>query len=74
MSTFIGIKGGGMEHSRSFDLLKSDHGLLHMFMSTVCLRRTKGMKFVNLKLPQKSDKVIRIKFEPHEDEKYEKLR
>lgn len=47
--------------------------LLQALMSTICLRRKKEMKFVDLRLPELSEYVHRIEFLPHEKEKYEAL-
>ena len=47
--------------------------LLQALMSTICLRRKKEMKFVDLRLPNMSEYVHRIDFQPHEREKYEAL-
>ncbi|EAW12569.1 DEAD/DEAH box helicase [Aspergillus clavatus NRRL 1] len=45
--------------------------LLQALMSTICLRRRKDMEFVNLRLPALTSRVLRIKFHPHEQEKYD---
>ncbi|KAL1968966.1 hypothetical protein VTN77DRAFT_800 [Rasamsonia byssochlamydoides] len=45
--------------------------LLREMMAAICLRRRKDMSFVNLKLPPLRSHVLRIKFHPHEQEKYE---
>ncbi|KAL5360340.1 SNF2 family N-terminal domain-containing protein [Aspergillus floccosus] len=45
--------------------------LLQALMSTICLRRRKDMEFVNLRLPPLTSRVLRVKFHPHEQEKYE---
>jgi len=47
--------------------------LLEALMSTICLRRRKDMAFVNLKLPEMTSRIIRIKFNTHEQEKYSAL-
>ena len=47
--------------------------LLQALMSTICLRRMKDMKFVDLRLPELTEYVHRIEFLPHEKEKYEAL-
>ena len=47
--------------------------LLQALMSTICLRRKKEMKFVDLRLPEMSEYVHEIEFLPHEREKYEAL-
>ncbi|KAJ5851115.1 hypothetical protein N7455_010971 [Penicillium solitum] len=44
--------------------------LLEALMSTICLRRRKDMSFINLKLPEMTSRIIRIKFNAHEQEKY----
>ncbi|KAJ5345299.1 hypothetical protein N7452_003303 [Penicillium brevicompactum] len=44
--------------------------LLEALMGTICLRRRKDMQFINLKLPEMTSRVIRIKFNAHEQEKY----
>ncbi|KAJ5146290.1 uncharacterized protein N7515_000854 [Penicillium bovifimosum] len=44
--------------------------LLEALMATICLRRRKDMEFINLKLPEMTSRVIRIKWHPHEVEKY----
>jgi SWI/SNF-related matrix-associated actin-dependent regulator of chromatin subfamily A3 len=48
--------------------------LLQALMGTICLRRKKEMKFVNLRLPELSEYVHRVDFLPHEKEKYEALK
>ncbi|KAJ5628671.1 hypothetical protein N7490_010899 [Penicillium lividum] len=44
--------------------------LLEALMGTICLRRRKDMEFINLRLPKLTSRVLRIKFHPHELEKY----
>ncbi|KGO66055.1 Zinc finger, RING-type [Penicillium italicum] len=44
--------------------------LLEALMGTICLRRRKDMGFINLKLPEMTSRIIRIKFNAHEQEKY----
>ncbi|CDM29470.1 hypothetical protein DTO013E5_5196 [Penicillium roqueforti] len=44
--------------------------LLEALMGTICLRRRKDMSFINLKLPEMTSRLIRIKFNAHEQEKY----
>jgi SWI/SNF-related matrix-associated actin-dependent regulator of chromatin subfamily A3 len=44
--------------------------LLEALMATVCLRRTKTMKFVDIRLPEMTSRILRVKFHPHEQEKY----
>lgn len=52
-----------------------EHGsfLLQMLMGSICLRRRKDMSFIDLRLPGLSEYVHRIKFLPHEQEKYDVL-
>ncbi|TAQ88339.1 hypothetical protein B7494_g3355 [Chlorociboria aeruginascens] len=47
--------------------------LLQTIMRTMCLRRKKDMKFVDLKLPQLCEYVHRISFRTDERKKYEAL-
>lgn len=47
--------------------------LLQSLMSDLCLRRKKDMKFVDLKLPPKSEYVHKIAFHAEEKKKYEAL-
>lgn len=47
--------------------------LLQAIMSTVCLRRKKEMKFVDLRLPNIEEYVHPVEFLPHEQEKYDAL-
>ena len=47
--------------------------LLQALMGTICLRRKKAMKFIDLRLPALSEYVHRVEFLPHEKEKYEAL-
>ena len=78
---FIGLSGG-LELLEIFNSilirpLKAGDGnaslLLQALMATICLRRKKEMKFVDLRLPELSEYVHRIDFLPHEKEKYEAL-
>ncbi|KAJ9257883.1 hypothetical protein DTO207G8_1660 [Paecilomyces variotii] len=45
--------------------------LLQGLMATICLRRRKDMNFINLRLPPLRSHVLRVKFHPHEQEKYD---
>ena len=45
--------------------------LLQALMATVCLRRMKDMKFIDLKLPEMTSLKYPVKFLPHEQEKYD---
>ena len=47
--------------------------LLQSIMRTMCLRRKKDMKFIDLKLPEVSEYVHRISFRNDEKEKYDAL-
>lgn len=47
--------------------------LLQTLMQTMVLRRKKDMKFVDLRLPEKSEYIHRIQFREDEREKYEAL-
>lgn len=44
--------------------------LLQALMGTICLRRRKDMAFINLRLPPLTSRVLRVKFNAHEQEKY----
>ena len=78
---FIGLTGGleRLEIFNSVLIRPLNQGdvnaslLLQALMSTICLRRKKEMKFVDLKLPELSEYVHRIDFLDHEKEKYEAL-
>ncbi|PLN82064.1 putative SNF2 family helicase [Aspergillus taichungensis] len=76
---FLGLTGG-LEDPAVFNgvlvrpLMYEDPNarlLLHALMSTLCLRRRKDMEFVNLRLPPLASRVLRVKFHPHEQEKYD---
>ncbi|KAJ5287188.1 hypothetical protein N7478_002874 [Penicillium angulare] len=45
--------------------------LLEALMGTICLRRRKDMEFINLRLPKLTSRILRIKFNEHEQEKYQ---
>ena len=47
--------------------------LLQMLMRSICLRRKKEMKFVNLNLPELSEYIHKVSFWEHEKEKYNLL-
>lgn len=78
---FIGLTGGleRLEIFNSVLIRPLNQGdvnaslLLQALMATICLRRKKEMKFVDLKLPELSEYVHRIDFLDHEREKYEAL-
>jgi SWI/SNF-related matrix-associated actin-dependent regulator of chromatin subfamily A3 len=81
MIKFLGITGG-LERLELFNaVLTRPLGLgvrdaeliLHSIMRTMCLRRKKDMKFVDLKLPELSEYVHRVAFRKDEREKYEAL-
>jgi len=46
---------------------------LQKLMSGICLRRKKEMSFIDLRLPDLSEYVHKIKLHPHEQEKYDAL-
>lgn len=45
--------------------------ILEALMGTISLRRRKDMNFINLRLPELTSRVLRIKFHDHEREKYD---
>lgn len=47
--------------------------LLEALMVTICLRRRKDMEFINLRLPNMTSRILRIKLHSHELEKYNAL-
>lgn len=78
---FIGV-GGGLERLEVFNSAlvrplkagsESAQLLLKAIMRAFCLRRTKEMKFVDLRLPKLEEYVYRIDFTPKEREKYDAL-
>ena len=78
---FIGLKGG-LQQLEIFNHLLirplkngSEQAtlLLQALMGTLCLRRRKDMSFIDLRLPELSEYVHRIKFLSHEKEKYDAL-
>ncbi|KAK0621623.1 SNF2 family N-terminal domain-containing protein [Bombardia bombarda] len=73
---------GGIEQSEIFNtviarpLATGDaraEALLHSLMINLCLRRKKDMKFIDLKLPAKTEYIHRITFWPDEKKKYDAL-
>lgn len=73
---------GGIEQSELFNAViarplsygdPSGEVLLQSLMTDLCLRRKKDMKFVDLKLPAKTEYIHRITFWPDEKKKYEAL-
>ena len=78
---FIGLTGGleRLEIFNSILIRPLNQGdvnaslLLQALIATICLRRKKEMKFVDLKLPELSEFKHTIDFLPHEREKYEAL-
>ncbi|UKZ73735.1 hypothetical protein TrVFT333_001385 [Trichoderma virens FT-333] len=52
---------------------RSGEALLQSLMQDICLRRRKDMKFVDLKLPKKTEYLHRITFHPEEKAKYDAL-
>lgn len=51
----------------------SAEAILQSLMQDICLRRKKDMKFVDLKLPKKTEYLHRITFLPEEKSKYDTL-
>lgn len=45
--------------------------ILQALMATMCLRRKKEMSFINLRLPPMQSHILHVKFQPHEQEKYD---
>lgn len=81
MIKFLGITGG-LERLEIFNAILTRplavgspdaELLLQSIMHTMCLRRKKDMKFVDLKLPELTEYVHRISFRKDEREKYEAL-
>lgn len=81
MLKFLGITGG-LERIELFHAILTRplaigspdaEVLLQSIMRTMCLRRKKDMKFVDLKLPELSEFVHRITFRKDEREKYNAL-
>jgi SWI/SNF-related matrix-associated actin-dependent regulator of chromatin subfamily A3 len=81
MLKFLAITGG-LERMEIFNAIltrrlvlgdPSAELILQTIMRTMCLRRKKDMKFVDLKLPELSEYVHRITFRKDEREKYEAL-
>jgi SWI/SNF-related matrix-associated actin-dependent regulator of chromatin subfamily A3 len=81
MIKFLGITGG-LEQANIFNSVltrplalgdPTAELLLQSIMRTLCLRRKKDMKFVDLKLPELSEYVHRIAFRKDEREKYDAL-
>ncbi|KAK0718081.1 RAD5-like protein [Lasiosphaeria miniovina] len=78
---FLRIKGG-IEQSEIFNMAigrpladgdKRGEALLQTLMADICLRRRKDMKFVDLKLPAKTEYIHRIAFWADEKKKYDSL-
>ena len=49
------------------------HGLLQTLVQDICLRRRKDMKFVDLKIPPKTEYMHKITFRADEKVKYNAL-
>lgn len=78
---FIGLTGG-LEQSEIFNSVlirplnqgyEAAEILLQALMGTICLRRKKEMKFIEIKLPELTEYVHKIEFLRHEKEKYQAL-
>lgn len=81
MIKFLGITGG-LERLEIFNAIltrpltlgdQNAELILQSVMRTMCLRRKKEMKFIDLKLPELSEYVHRIPFRKDEREKYDAL-
>jgi len=81
MLAFLRLSGG-LEHAEIFNGLvtrplaegdKRAEAILQNLMRDLCLRRRKDMRFVDLKLPPKTEYVHRITFRPDEKKKYDAL-
>jgi SWI/SNF-related matrix-associated actin-dependent regulator of chromatin subfamily A3 len=81
MLKFLGITGG-LERLELFNAVltrplnlgdRNAEIILQSIMRTMCLRRKKDMKFIDLKLPELSAYVHRITFRKDEREKYDAL-
>jgi SWI/SNF-related matrix-associated actin-dependent regulator of chromatin subfamily A3 len=81
MLKYLGITGG-LERMEIFNAIltrplaigsENAEKILQSIMKTMCLRRKKDMKFVDLKLPEKSEYIHRIAFRNDEKEKYDIL-
>jgi SWI/SNF-related matrix-associated actin-dependent regulator of chromatin subfamily A3 len=53
--------------------LESAGEVLQLLMNSICLRRKKDMKFIDLKLPELSEYIHHIDFHPHERDQYTAL-
>lgn len=74
LALFLGISGGLENKSRFVSLMNGhDRQYLQAFVAEMCLRRTKAMPFVNLKLPPKIEHVEYVQFSAGEREKYDVL-
>jgi len=82
MLKFLAITGG-LERLEFFNAVitrplslgdRNAELILQSIMRTMCLRRKKDMKFVDLKLPELSEYVHRISFRKDEKEKYDALK
>jgi SWI/SNF-related matrix-associated actin-dependent regulator of chromatin subfamily A3 len=49
------------------------HKVLQQLMSGICLRRKKEMSFIDLRLPELTEYVHKVKLHAHEQEKYDAL-
>ncbi|KAH8678770.1 putative SWI/SNF-related matrix-associated actin-dependent regulator of chromatin subfamily A member 3-like 1 [Tricladium varicosporioides] len=81
MIKYLGITGG-LERMELFNAIltrplnagdQRAEIILQSIMRTMCLRRKKDMKFVDLRLPEKCEYIHRIEFRKDEKEKYEAL-
>jgi SWI/SNF-related matrix-associated actin-dependent regulator of chromatin subfamily A3 len=73
LAKFLRIDGG-LSHAGVFKRsIGRNTQNLQAFMLQFCLRRTKIMKFVNLKIPEKQEHLVRLKFSDSEWDKYKLL-
>jgi SWI/SNF-related matrix-associated actin-dependent regulator of chromatin subfamily A3 len=78
---FLGLSGGLSEWTnfRAAIIRPVQQGdaqgnaVLQLLMSGICLRRKKEMSFIDLRLPELSEYVHKVKLLPHEQEKYDAL-
>ncbi|KKA27668.1 hypothetical protein TD95_001242 [Thielaviopsis punctulata] len=71
IAVFVGVKF--LVQKTSFRWLMRQEELCKSFVADLCLRRTKAMKFVNLKLPEKTEYIEFITFNEDERSDYATL-
>ncbi|KAL5596700.1 hypothetical protein BROUX41_006608 [Berkeleyomyces rouxiae] len=72
LALFVGVKNG-LEAKIVFRRMMNNTKQCQAFVADLCLRRTKNMEFVNLKLPPKTENVEYIDFNETERENYNVL-